>query len=123
MKRRPMFMFGMRCVRCDHEIIAPRETELLDDRVIRHLWHCPGCKARFESFPRFPKGAKLVKDVMKRYVNVPSVLRSFVCRNGGSAAECPRSKAIFDYGARFCSHSVSHLLSREPKRKNSVRRI
>jgi hypothetical protein len=53
-----MFMFGMRCVRCDHEIIAPRDTELLDDRVIRHVWHCPSCKARFESFPRFPKGAK-----------------------------------------------------------------
>jgi hypothetical protein len=51
-----MFMFGMRCVRCDHEIIAPRDTELLDDRVIRHVWHCPSCKARFESFPRFPKG-------------------------------------------------------------------
>jgi hypothetical protein len=51
-----MFMFGMRCVRCDHEIIAPRDTELLDDRVIRHVWHCPSCTARFESFPRFPKG-------------------------------------------------------------------
>jgi hypothetical protein len=61
-----MFMFGMSCVRCSHEIIAPRETELLDDKVIRHLWHCPNCKARFESFPRFPKGAKLVKDVMRR---------------------------------------------------------
>jgi hypothetical protein len=63
--RRPMFMFGMRCVRCHHEIIAPHKTELLDDKVIRHLWHCPNCKARFESFPRFPKDAKLVKEVMK----------------------------------------------------------
>ena len=60
-----MFMFGMRCVRCDHEIIAPIEAELLDDKVIRHLWHCPCCKARFESFPRFPNDAKLVKEVMK----------------------------------------------------------
>ena len=62
--RQRMFMFGMRCVRCDHEIIAPHHTELLDDKVIRHLWHCPCCKARFESFPRFPKDAKLVRDVM-----------------------------------------------------------
>jgi transcriptional regulator NrdR family protein len=63
--RQSMFMFGMRCVRCDHEIIAPHTTELLDDKIIRHLWHCPNCKARFESFPRFPKDAKLVKEVMK----------------------------------------------------------
>ena len=62
--RRSMFMFGMRCVRCEHEIIAPLKTELLDDKVIRHLWHCPSCKARFESFPRFPANAKSVKDVM-----------------------------------------------------------
>ena len=55
-----MFMFGMRCVRCDHEIIAPHKTEFLDDRVIRHLWHCPCCKAVFESFPRFPKNANAV---------------------------------------------------------------
>jgi transcriptional regulator NrdR family protein len=65
-KRRPMFMFGMLCVRCSHEIIAPHETELLDDKVIRHLWHCPSCEARFESFPRFPKDAKSVREVMLR---------------------------------------------------------
>ena len=27
-----MFMFGMRCVRCNHEIIAPHKTEFLDDK-------------------------------------------------------------------------------------------
>src|SRR5262252_8179922 len=65
MRRRfPMFMFGMRCVRCNHEIIAPHKSELLDDEVIRHLWHCPCCKAMFESIPRFPANAKLVKEVM-----------------------------------------------------------
>jgi uncharacterized protein with PIN domain len=41
--RQSMFMSGMRCVRCDHEIIAPRDDELLDDKIIRHLWHCPNC--------------------------------------------------------------------------------
>ena len=64
--RRSMFMFGMLCVRCHHEIIAPQETELADDKVIRHLWQCPNCKARFESFPRFPKNARLVKEVMMK---------------------------------------------------------
>ena len=48
-----MFMYGIRCVRCDHEIIAPHKTEFLDDKIIRHLWHCPRCKALFESFPDF----------------------------------------------------------------------
>ena len=64
-KRRSMFMFGIQCVRCSHEIIAPHRTEFLDDMVIRHLWHCPCCKALFESFPRFPANAKSVKEVMK----------------------------------------------------------
>jgi hypothetical protein len=48
-----MFMFGMCCVRCNHEIIAPRETELLDDSVIRHLWHCPRCKPDLNPFRDF----------------------------------------------------------------------
>jgi hypothetical protein len=62
-RRFPMFMFGMRCIRCNHEIIAPHKSEFLDNEVIRHLWHCPCCKAIFESIPRFPANAKLVKEV------------------------------------------------------------
>jgi hypothetical protein len=65
-KRRSMSLFGIQCVRCDHEIIAPHKAELLDDKVIRHLWHCPKCKARFESFPRFPKNARSVKEAMMK---------------------------------------------------------
>jgi hypothetical protein len=41
-----------------HELIAPHKTEFLDDDIIRHLWHCSRCEARFESFPRFPPTAK-----------------------------------------------------------------
>ncbi len=63
-KRRSMFMFGIQCVRCNHEIIAPHRTEFVDDKIIRHLWHCPCCKSLFESFPRFPVNARSVKDVM-----------------------------------------------------------
>jgi hypothetical protein len=37
-KRNSMFMFEMRCVRCENEIIAPHKTELLDNNAIRHLW-------------------------------------------------------------------------------------
>ena len=61
-----MFMFGIQCVRCNHEIIAPRNSEFLADGVIRHVWHCPKCKAWFESFPRFPADAKLVREVMMK---------------------------------------------------------
>ena len=53
MKKRRMF--GIHCVRCDYEIIAPFKTELVDDKLIRHVWDCPNCKVRFEFFPRFPK--------------------------------------------------------------------
>ena len=63
-KQRSMFMFGIQCVRCNHEIIAPHKSEFLDDKVIRHLWHCPRCEAWFESFPRFPANAKSVKELM-----------------------------------------------------------
>ena len=27
-----MFMFGIQCVRCNHEIIAPDKSEFVDDR-------------------------------------------------------------------------------------------
>jgi hypothetical protein len=62
-KRRSMFLFGICCVRCNHEIIAPHKTEFLDNEVIRHLWHCSRCDAQFESFPRFPKNGKSVREV------------------------------------------------------------
>ncbi len=61
---RSMFMFGIKCVRCDYEIIAPRRAELLDGKVIRHVWHCPRCNAWFESFPRFPPTARSVRETM-----------------------------------------------------------
>ena len=57
-QRRSMSLFGMRCVRCGHELIAPLKAEFLDDDIIRHLWHCSRCEARFESFPRFRKSVR-----------------------------------------------------------------
>ncbi len=57
-------LFGINCVGCGNELIAPSKTEYLDHTLIRHLWHCPKCRARFESFPRFPTNAKSVKDLV-----------------------------------------------------------
>ena len=42
--------FGMRCVHCDNELIAPEWTEHRNERhIIRHLWHCWRCHCCFET--------------------------------------------------------------------------
>ena len=41
--------FGMSCVHCDTELIAPEWTEHRSDRHIRHLWHCWKCDCHFET--------------------------------------------------------------------------
>jgi len=41
--------FGMRCVDCDNELIAPEWTEHRDERRIRHLWRCWRCGCCFET--------------------------------------------------------------------------
>jgi hypothetical protein len=65
----PRSLFGIDCVQCGHELIAPTSTAYLDVQLIRHLWECPRCYARFESIPRFPRDAKRVSD-LKRKVDV-----------------------------------------------------
>jgi hypothetical protein len=59
----PQSMFGANCVQCGNDLIAPERSEHLDDSRIRHLWHCPKCRLRFESFLRFPAEAKYVRDL------------------------------------------------------------
>ena len=56
----PRSLFGVTCVRCGNDLIAPEKSEHLDDRRIRHLWHCPKCRVRFEAFLRFPAEAKSI---------------------------------------------------------------
>jgi hypothetical protein len=82
-----MFMFGIQCVWCDHEIIAPRKAEFVDDQLIRHVWHCPCCKAVFESFPRFPKDAKLVKEPMKGVDVFPPLNGTWGWPDNGSTSQ------------------------------------
>jgi hypothetical protein len=71
----PCSLFGLRCVQCENELIAPERSEHVDRQIIRHFWRCPKCQARFESFPRFPPEARRVKD-LKRKVEVFPPLRS-----------------------------------------------
>jgi hypothetical protein len=59
----PHSMFGVACVRCGNDLIAPEKSEHLVDGRIRHLWHCPKCRVRFEAFLRFPVEAKFIRDL------------------------------------------------------------
>jgi hypothetical protein len=59
----PRSMFGVTCIGCGNDLIAPERSEHLDDRRIRHLWHCPKCRLRFEAILRFPVEAKFVRDL------------------------------------------------------------
>ena len=39
--------FGIICVQCHEELIAPDKSEYRAGTHIRHLWHCSNCSARF----------------------------------------------------------------------------
>ena len=46
--------FGIICVQCHEELIAPDKSEYRAGTHIRHLWHCSNCSARFESIEQIP---------------------------------------------------------------------
>ena len=41
--------FGLNCVRCSNELVAPEKSEYWNEGQIRHLWHCPKCGCRFRT--------------------------------------------------------------------------
>ena len=41
--------FGINCVRCKDELIAPERSEYRHGMHIRHLWNCSNCETSFES--------------------------------------------------------------------------
>ena len=41
--------FGMKCVQCSNELIAPEGSEHWNERHVRHLWQCPKCDCCFET--------------------------------------------------------------------------
>ena len=64
-ERRPTF--GINCVRCDNELIAPERSEYRHDSDIRHLWHCPKCDFYFATV------VETASDVMTRDDIFPSL--------------------------------------------------
>ena len=55
--------FGINCVRCNDELIAPEKSEYRAGTHIRHLWHCSNCSARFESIEQVPVEAMTADDI------------------------------------------------------------
>jgi hypothetical protein len=60
--------FGIECVQCDNELIAPERSEYRHERQILHHWHCWKCDRRFEVI--WPADTKSIKDVMRRIKEV-----------------------------------------------------
>ena len=55
--------FGITCVQCHVELIAPDKSEYCDGTHIRHLWHCPNCSAHFASIEQIPVDAMTSDDI------------------------------------------------------------
>jgi hypothetical protein len=47
-------IFGINCVRCKDELIAPEKSEYRHGTHIRHLWYCSNCETSFESTGIYP---------------------------------------------------------------------
>jgi ribosomal protein L37AE/L43A len=41
--------FGIKCIQCGSEQIAPERSEYWSDRHAFHIWHCPKCTTTFAS--------------------------------------------------------------------------
>jgi DNA-directed RNA polymerase subunit RPC12/RpoP len=55
--------FGITCVQCHEELIAPDKSEYRAGTHIRHLWRCSNCSARFESIEQIPVEAMTSDDI------------------------------------------------------------
>jgi transcriptional regulator NrdR family protein len=56
--------FGVKCVHCGNELIAPEKSELRDGKYIRHAWLCPKCSDSFETLESLPVEAMTADDVV-----------------------------------------------------------
>jgi hypothetical protein len=55
--------FGINCIRCEDELIAPEKSEYRHGTHIRHLWHCSNCATSFESLESIPVEAMTTDDI------------------------------------------------------------
>ena len=55
--------FGITCVQCNNEVVAPERSEYRNERQVRHLWRCGECDFRFELVVSFPAIDKSMRDI------------------------------------------------------------
>jgi hypothetical protein len=41
-------LYGLDCVQCGDDMIAPETSEYIGERRVRHFWHCTACGCRAE---------------------------------------------------------------------------
>ena len=41
-------IYGIDCVQCGDDLIAPEASECIGERHVRHFWHCTSCGSRSE---------------------------------------------------------------------------
>ncbi len=70
--------FGMTCVQCSNELIAPEWSEYGNKRQIHHVWHCPKCSACFGSRVVFPADTMSMKDMLTGDDIFPSLFPSLL---------------------------------------------
>jgi hypothetical protein len=70
--------FGMSCVQCSNELIAPERSEYRNERQVHHVWNCPKCNACFGSLVVFPADTKSMRDIKTGKVTFPSLLPSLL---------------------------------------------
>jgi len=47
-------VYGMTCERCGKGLIAPELSECVNERHVRHIWHCTNCNDEFEMSAYLP---------------------------------------------------------------------
>jgi hypothetical protein len=62
--------FGINCVRCKDELIAPERSEYRHGTQIRHLWYCSNCDTSFESLVSIAIEAMTTDDIFPSIVVV-----------------------------------------------------
>ena len=65
--------FGMKCIQCHNELIAPELSEYRDERHILHPWRCSKCDCCFDVIS--PTDTKSIRDIMTRVESVTRNVR------------------------------------------------
>jgi hypothetical protein len=60
--------FGINCVECRDELIAPEKSEYRHGTHIRHQWYCSNCETSFESLESIPVEAMTADDIFPSIV-------------------------------------------------------